>query len=481
MKIKRMMKVKRPLAIVLALFIASLMITGVMQAQSIVTLVPTQITVVGSRGDVETRTLLLQSTQPMTNIQVVTADLLNTDGTTVLPASAIQVAFPANAVVANEMMTLSMTVDMTNAPSGEFQGNVFINYHGGQLPVPLNVKVKDTWYLPLLTLLFGIGLAVGISHYRTAVKPRDELLVRVGQLQAQMKKDAALAEPFHAAINTAVVDVETALQTQKWEDAQAAMGQAESYWNRWRRHRRDWLAQIAYYDELLAGFNEADPTNSSAYIQMSRHRVMEAGRTIADADTPAPLRQTLAEAGQQLNRYHALKAQIDIIGQTAGDLDPVQESHWKNQAMSWQNQLNELDPADGNAYAALKNQVSDGVAQIHAAAQAATDEIQQGDNAKGLLGNSLSRLNFLTAPTLVDTGDEGQIITANRNLRIFALVSYAVAIGLLAGAGFTQLYIARPDFGANAWGDYFALLAWGFGVEASRSTVVELIRGWGIH
>lgn len=481
MKIKRAMKIKRWLGIVLALFIASLMLTGVMQAQGTVTLIPTQITVAGSRGDVETRTLLLQSTEPLTNIQVVTLDLLNTDGTTVLPASAIQVSLPANTVAANEMMTLSLTVDMANAASGEFQGNLFINYHGGQLPVPLNVKVKDAWYLPLLTLVFGIGLAVGISHYRTMVKPRDEVLVRVGQLQAQMKKDAELAEPFRAVIDTAVVDVETALQTQKWEDAQAAMDTAEGYWNKWRRHRRDWLTQIAYYDELLAAFNQADPTSSSAYIQVIRRGVMDTGRTIADAETPEPLRQQLAQAGQQLNRYHALKAQIDVVGQTAGDLDPVQEAQWKNQATSWQNQLNELDPADGNAYAALKNQVSDGVAQIKAAVQAATDEMQRGDNAKGVFADSLSRLNFLTAPTLVDTGDEGQIVTANRNLRIFTLVSYAVAIGLLAGAGFAQLYIARPDFGANAWADYFALLAWGFGVEASRGAVVDMIRGWGIQ
>jgi hypothetical protein len=66
-------------------------------------------------------------------------------------------------------------------------------------------------------------------------------------------------------------------------------------------------------------------------------------------------------------------------------------------------------------------------------------------------------------------------------LRIFALVSYVVAIGLLAGAGFAELYVAQPTFGANPWQDYLALLIWGFGVEASRSAVVDMIRGWGIQ
>jgi hypothetical protein len=65
-------------------------------------------------------------------------------------------------------------------------------------------------------------------------------------------------------------------------------------------------------------------------------------------------------------------------------------------------------------------------------------------------------------------------------LEVFTWVSYAVAVALLAGAGFGELYFLKPTFGANAWGDYFSLLAWGFGAEATRASVADLIKSWGL-
>ena len=65
-----------------------------------------------------------------------------------------------------------------------------------------------------------------------------------------------------------------------------------------------------------------------------------------------------------------------------------------------------------------------------------------------------------------------------RNLFLFQLLSYTIAIFLLAGAGFRQLYVTQPTFGANLWTDYFALLAWGFGAEATRDAVTKTIREW---
>ena len=54
------------------------------------------------------------------------------------------------------------------------------------------------------------------------------------------------------------------------------------------------------------------------------------------------------------------------------------------------------------------------------------------------------------------------------------------ALPFLAGAGFAELYIANPTFGANAWGNYFALLAWGLGAEATRAAVAQMVRSWAL-
>ncbi|MEL6458578.1 MAG: hypothetical protein AAFQ91_10065 [Cyanobacteria bacterium J06621_15] len=52
-------------------------------------------------------------------------------------------------------------------------------------------------------------------------------------------------------------------------------------------------------------------------------------------------------------------------------------------------------------------------------------------------------------------------------------MSYAIAVALLAGAGFRQLYANQPIFGANDWSDYFSLLAWGFVAEATRDAIED--------
>jgi hypothetical protein len=64
---------------------------------------------------------------------------------------------------------------------------------------------------------------------------------------------------------------------------------------------------------------------------------------------------------------------------------------------------------------------------------------------------------------------------ARYRLQIFLWAGYLITIAFLAGAGFSQLYLAKPGFGADPWTDYSALLAWGFGAEAARAAIVGVI------
>jgi hypothetical protein len=80
-------------------------------------------------------------------------------------------------------------------------------------------------------------------------------------------------------------------------------------------------------------------------------------------------------------------------------------------------------------------------------------------------------------PTLVDLGrDKGP----SMRLAIFAWGSVILALLLLALVGFNELYANNPTFGAVWLTDYLALLAWGFGAEATRASVTNLVQGWGV-
>ena len=69
---------------------------------------------------------------------------------------------------------------------------------------------------------------------------------------------------------------------------------------------------------------------------------------------------------------------------------------------------------------------------------------------------------------------------ADLKLKTFVWVSYAIALLLLVGAGFSELYIDNETFGNKPFRDYFSLLAWGFGAEASREAIAKAIEGWGL-
>ena len=65
---------------------------------------------------------------------------------------------------------------------------------------------------------------------------------------------------------------------------------------------------------------------------------------------------------------------------------------------------------------------------------------------------------------------------AHRKLKIFAWLSYAVALILLIGTGFNEMYLKNETFGERPFADYFSLLAWGFGAEASREAIANAIK-----
>ena len=445
-------------------------------AQGTITPTPEQIAIAGRRGAVETRTLLLQATDPITDLQVIPLDLLRADGETVLSAGAIRVDLPSDEIEADGLMTVPVTVDLHDVPSGKFGGSLLISYHSGTLSLPMSVTVKDYWLPPLLVLLVGVGVGVGVSAYRAKGRPRDEVLKRVGQLRAQMRGDDKLAGPFLARIEAHLVDVETALQAEDWEGAEQAVGKAEAVWALWRKGRDDWLVQLAYHAELVKKLQD-EP--SVPYIQTLQRNLEDALRGAPDLEGPHKLRERLDELAQQINRYDRLQGRLDDLGELCIRLPADQAGQWRLKIQAFQRRLYDLDPSDKQACETLQNEVE----------QAVDDLAQEVPQQRGVVKAALESatrslgarvLQLLAPPPSAREIGEEETTKARRRLRLFTWASYVIALAMLVGAGFGELYVANQTFGANAWGDYFALLAWGFGAEATRAAIAEMVRGWGL-
>ena len=450
-------------------------------AQEGVTYDPAQLNFAATRGNAaSSRSLLIRATAPITELQVIPRDFLDGDETTVLPPRALKAPLAQHEIAAGESLTIPVTLNFHDLPSGRFTGSLLITYHGGELTVPVTVTVKDPPLIPLLFLVAGVAAGFGVSLYRAQGRPRDQVLVRVGQVRNPMAADKQLQErgkPFYERLEAELYDVQVTLQAQDWNAAKIALKEAESIWNLWERERRNWLRQIGAYDELQ---RELESLPASSYRKSLEQEAREAYLTMPDRTGPEAFKAELAGVAQRLYDFSELAAQIEGLADGAHFLQ----------------RLYALDAAPENAqYQAQYQALADEVAAAQEAARAAArqpegDVLHGGEGLafgipKSPVGEAMTGAvdALFKLPRLLGSRPAAASMAASAKqavsrLQIFTWLTYLAAVGMLAAAGFNELYTGVPTFGATGWGDYFTLLAWGFGAEATRASITGLLKTW---
>lgn len=72
---------------------------------------------------------------------------------------------------------------------------------------------------------------------------------------------------------------------------------------------------------------------------------------------------------------------------------------------------------------------------------------------------------------------KGLSFQATLSAKRLCMTNFAVFAKIFVGSYFGKgIDWTKPTFGANGWGDYFALLALGFGAEATRNVVTQVAR-----
>ncbi|MGQ9904857.1 MAG: hypothetical protein ACUVRU_11180 [Anaerolineae bacterium] len=435
------------------------------------------ITVMATRGAVETRTLLLRASEPVTGVQIVTLDLSNADGSTVLPAGAIQVSLPSDEIGSSGLLAVPLRFDLSSAPSGEFRGALIVSAPGSTVAVPVSVTVKDQPILPFVVLLAGVALGWGVSWYRSQGRPRDNVLVKIGRFRARAQTESDLGAPFRKRVDSLLIDTEALLRAEKWDEASKLIDDAEALLDKWRKGRDDWQTQLAYHAQLAGRLSSVSDPNS-AYIRAVKAALDQAVQEAPDLSGADELRRKLEPLAQQINDYLTLAglfARIDEL--LAPLLNTAGGPAAQQRVDALIEQFNALAPGDKTGYDAVR-----------AEAEAIIADLTQRQPARGRDGGAVSKSALSgSAFSLVSPPPTARALTpeqaadrAQWRLRLFTLGSIAIALVLVAGAGFIELYANKPTFGANVWGDYFTLMAWGFGAEATRAAVTELVRSWNL-
>ena len=426
------------------------------------------------RGKSVDKTIRVTATEDIAQpLQITPSDLELANGSARVPAGVVTIANLDTSLSANQTEILEIQIEGDALyKSGEFVGNLLIQYDGNSQTLPLTVQVKSRAWLPWLVLLAGAGLGTALSLYRTVGLPKDELLVRVGKLRSQMRGDAeATAGRFKARVESELIAVETALSNRDWKTAETYLQAAQTVWMRWLGGKPDWILQIAYLDTLLDQVND-----TNAYQQAMQARLETIQRQLADCETPQALADLVRPVREQLERYRRGSAWLNELFDLATKLNqPAKTEQWKQTVARLEKELENLNPEEHEAFTAWLDKVKASEQELSQAVaqQETTRSIASSDRGGTAFFPQVSPLQSMPV-----VGQRSRQVLANdaqRSLIRFRVVSQTAAIALIAWLGMAELYEQDATFGDRPISDYFGLFAWGFGAEVSRDAIVKAL------
>lgn len=449
---------------------------------------PESITLAGNRNNQIPITIMLSSDEAIDQLNIRISDLRRADGAATIPASSILIDPTDTSLAENSPPEqITVTVNFADASAnGEFTGSLLLYHANGREVIPITARIKTDPFWPWFTMLAGVGLGTWLSFYRASVKPRDEIVIQVGRLRNQMQADNQLDNDFCASIEASLIDVDSALEEKEWAAAKEKASDAKQLWNRWRKGREDWMAQLSYRDELAQEVNILTSTNE-LYTQRVKVNWENIQRRLRQGvyQTPQDLSDDFSDIRSQVAQFKEgqnLIETLELIVREIRNSDFTQESLWLNKVENMKTSFYHLQPGSeaGQSFQDWKQSAQDLMAEM----EKALEKIQadQGQRALIITGRSGAispDANSLLPPvpgvtTQSFTPEEVQQSQVRYNL--FNQVARAVAISALAWAGMTEIYASNPTFGADPMRDYFALLAWGFGAEVTRESVIRAAR-----
>ncbi|MFW9260518.1 hypothetical protein A4S05_26140 [Nostoc sp. KVJ20] len=483
------MKIINVFFITIAIFIES---SAFAQAEVVIT--PKTITLNTTRGEKITRIVALRTNEKISNLKAVALDSFSADNSVVLPAAAIRIPSPPTPVNTQELISFPVEFNLQSVPSGEFTGEIVLLYEQAEKVIPVIVRVKDSWPLPLITLLLGTAIGMAVSAYSSQGKLSDEVAVRLENLRTQIDPDRAKAHSFWSRADMHLTIAKQAHDAKQIVDAQSALNDAKAVWNKWLQQRPNWLIQFDYCQTLLKRLEKDDlKSTSTLYVQAIDRELKETLNNAVDIATPEELRQRLDKISEKLNTYIRLNTQLNKLegltnffkseeddewndkAENLASLNNEQHDKWNDTAEYLKQRLSMLLPSQDAEVQELQTDINKDIENLRKLGAKADEATSKGMDD----GNTEPNL-VLPAPSLwySDVHIWRKIAslwqTAKGRLKLFYISSFLISFSVLAGGGFNQLYWTKPTFGANGWGDYFTLLALGFGAEATRNVVTQV-------
>ncbi|MEM7063451.1 MAG: OmpH family outer membrane protein [Cyanobacteria bacterium P01_B01_bin.77] len=444
---------------------------------------PEAITLAGTRNSTVSTTLTLSGETDDIKLEPAVSDLRRGDGAASI--AAVDIAIEPNSAVnvpADAPIQIKLTIDLAKASAnGEFTGALYLYYEAGRQVIPLTVKVKAAPIGPWILMVVGVLLGTGLSIYRAEGRSRDEIVVQVGHLRTQMRGDPDLHKDFQISIESELIDVEGAVEDKDWKTAQAQVYEARKLWQRWKKYRDDWITQLRDGQRLITqNFDTlSDIEKSKTYLQGvcdfidATSRKLRAGQY----ETPQGLKDDFVKVRKLLSQYKEGTEIIKHLKQqrSGASFEADREQHWLNELQRLEGELQNLT-LDEERFKSWR-------AALEATKEDLETEIAALPSADSTSRSSSRRAIIETippAPSIIAIGTPEQTNQSKRNIKWSNQVGRVVAVTFLAVLGMSDLYANKATFGADPIRDYFSLLAWGFGAELTRESIVKAAQDLGV-
>ncbi|MBE7385171.1 MAG: hypothetical protein F6J95_027660 [Leptolyngbya sp. SIO1E4] len=450
---------------------------------------PESVIIAGDRTRQITTTLLFSDDEGIPALKAAVSDLRRVDGAAFIPADKIGLNPIEIAVPDNAPAQVTITVNLSDASSnGDFAGSLYFYHDDARQVVSITVRVKAAPGWPWGVMIVGVLLGTGLSIYRSEGRLRDEIIVQVSRLHNQMRGDETLDKDFKTSIESELIDVSSALEDKDWEAGKAEVLEARNLWTRWKKYREDWVTQLRDGEQLIAQrFDRLAATvKSNAYMREVSDYIDLIYRKLRTGqyEFPQALKDDFAKLREQLFQYEKGNAIIKHLKdmRSQARFSKERETYWINELRFLEARLQNLSPNGSNFQtweADLENARQ--ALEIDITNLMAAEADQTGT--RGIAGRSFSTLVLPATspgPGITIVAESEQISKAHRNLRWANKAGQAVSVIFLAWLGMIELYAGNATFGAEPMQDYFALLAWGFGAELTRESVVRAAQDLGV-
>ena len=453
---------------------------------------PETITISGNRADRVSTTLTFSDRAGIPTLQTAASDLRRADGGALIPASKIVIDPTKATVPADAPAQITLSVNLADASAnGEFSGALYLYHEDGRQVLPLIVRVKAAPLWPWVVMIVGVLLGTGLSFYRAEGRSRDEIIIQVGHLRTQLRGDTELDKDFRTSIEATLVDVESAVEDKAWETARAATLNAKGLWIRWRKGREDWIAQLKAGKKLIAEHFEsyADPIKATVYMQGINDQIDLVYRKLRTGqyENPQQLKDDFSGIRRLLSQYKEGESLIHQVKQVRSEarLEGNRDQHWIQTLKQLEKDLQNLSPDESN-FQAWKTSIKEAQTSLLSEIdQLAATEATRSSITTDITGRSGRRLTVTSSPlpsgpAVGSIFRPEQVNKAAFKMRWVNRLSQVVAITLLAWLGMTELYGNNATFGADPLRDYFAIIAWGFGAELTRESVLRATQDLGL-